>query len=245
MARAVEQDVRDREEVQTKVSGPAGKKEEFNSREPRVRWSRWIVLFVSGMAATAATLWWLYSRNHESTDDTQVDGHVDVISTRISGTVAYVNPRVENNQFVTASTLLLELDPRDYQAELEHAQANLVTATAEDHAAFVNVPIVDASAFGQLHAAEAAKEQSLATLDAEQANFVAAQHKLQQDEAIYARAERDRVRYQALVEKHEISRSDYDARQTEAAADAHGVEADRSAAAAAQQRVSEARSQNL
>ena len=242
MAQAVEQDVRDIEEVQTEVSGPAVKKEEFNSRGPRVRWSRWIVLFVSGMVATAATLWWLHSRNYESTDDAQVDGHLDVISTRISGTVTYVNPRVENNQFVTAGTLLLELDPRDYQAELEHAQANLVTAAAEDHAAFVNVPIVDASAFGQLHAAEAAKEQALATLDAEQANVVAAQHKLQQDEAIYARAERDRVRYQALVDKHEISRSDYDARETEAAADAYGVEADRAAVAAAQQRIAEARS---
>ncbi len=59
---------------------------------------------------------------------------------------------------------------------------------------------------------------------------------MQQDEAIYARAERDRVRYQALVEKHEISRSDYDARETEATAAAQAVEADRAAITVAENR---------
>src|ERR1700680_4444900 len=113
--------------------------------------------------------------------------------------------------------LIMERDPRDYAAELEHAKANLDTGSAEARSAQVTVPIVNASAFGQLHSAEAAKEQALASVNSEQANLVAAQHKLQQDEAIYARAERDRSRYQALVEKREISRSDYDARETEAA----------------------------
>jgi membrane fusion protein (multidrug efflux system) len=65
---------------------------------------------------------------------------------------------------------------------------------------------------------------------------------LQQDEAIQARAERDRVRYQALVEKREISRSDYDARDTEAAAAVQAVEAGRAAVVSAQQRIAEARS---
>ena len=160
----------------------------------------------------------------------------------MSGTVVYINPRVENNQLVEAGTLLMELDPRDYAAELEHAKANLATRTAEAHSAQVTVPIVDASAFGQLHAAEAGKAQALASVASEQANLAAAQHKLQQDEAIYARAERDRVRYQALVEKHEISRSDYDARETEATSAAQAVEADRAAIVSREQRIAETRS---
>src|SRR5258708_37190462 len=105
----------------------------------------------------------------------------------------------------------------------------------------VTVPIVDASAFGQLHSAEAAKAQALAGVESEQANLVAAQHRLQQDEAIYARAERDRVRYQALVEKHESSRSDYDARETEATAAAQAVEADRAAIVSREQELAQAR----
>jgi len=163
------------------------------------------------------------------------------VSARLGGTVSYINPRVENNQFVEAGTLLLELDPRDYQAELEHAKADLDTRSAEARSAAVTVPIVNASSFGGLHSAEAAKEQAMASVEAEQANLVSAQHKLQQDEAIHARAARDRVRYVALVEKEEISRSYYDARETEATAAAQAVEADRAAIVSREQAIAEAR----
>ena len=220
----------------------AGDKPESPSDVPSRRISRWILLFAATIAVAGASLWWVHSRDYESTDDAQIEGHLDLVSSRISGTVVYINPRVENNQLVEAGVLLMELDPRDYAAELEHAKANLATRTAEAHSAQVTVPIVDASAFGQLHSAEAAKAQALASVASEQANLAAAQHKLQQDEAIYARAERDRVRYQALVEKHEISRSDYDARETEATSAAQAVEADRAAIVSREQRIAETRS---
>lgn len=178
-----------------------------------------IVLLIAG-----GVQWWLYWRAFETTDDAQIEGHLDSISARISGTVTYINPDVENNHFVKAGTLLLELDPRDYQADLEHAKANLETREAEARSAQVNVQIVNASSFSQLRLAEAAKAEAMASVNAEQANLVAAQQRLEQDKVVHARAERDRVRYQALVEKHEISRSDYDARETEASATAHSVE---------------------
>jgi len=201
-----------------------------NAREPVIApptkrsLTRWVVLLILALLAAGAVRWWLNSQGYESTDDAEIEGHLDSISTRISGTVTYINPTVENNRFVEAGTLLMELDPRDYAADLEHAKANLEAMTADAHSAQVTVPIVDANAFGQLHAAEAAKQEAGAAVDAEQANLVAARHKQQQDEAIHARAERDRVRYQALVEKHEISRSDYDARETEAISAAQAVE---------------------
>ena len=220
----------------------AGDQPESPSEVPSRRLSRRILLLAATIAVAGACLWWVHSQDYESTDDAQIEGHLDLVSSRISGTVVYINPRVENNQLVEAGTLLMELDPRDYAAELEHAKANLATRTAEAHSAQVTVPIVDASAFGQLHSAEAAKEQALASVASEQANLAAAQHKLQQDEAIYARAERDRVRYEALVEKHEISRSDYDARETEATSAAQAVEADRAAIVSREQRIAETRS---
>src|SRR5258707_2843628 len=204
--------------------------------------SRWVLLLAGTLAVAAATSWWLNSRNYESTDDAKIEGHLDLVSPRISGTVSYINPRVESNQFVEAGTLLLELDPRDYEAELEHAKADLDTRSAEARSATVNVPIANAISFGVLHSAEAAKEQAMAGVEAEQANRDATQHKLQQDEAIYARAERDRVRYQALVEKREISRSDYDARETEAIATAQVLESDHAAVTSIQQKIAQARS---
>ena len=211
-------------------------------RKFKLNLKRWALVLILAAAAFGATRWWIDAQGYESTDDAQIEGHLDLVSSRISGTVLSINPKVENNQYVEAGTLLLELDPRDYAAELEHAKANLDTRVAETQSARVSVPIVDASAFSQLHSAEAARDQALAAVDAEQSNLSAAQHKLQRDQAIQARAERDRVRYQALVEKQEISRSDYDARATDATAAAQSVEADQAEVASAQQRIAEARS---
>ena len=225
------------EKQETQKPGQRDFKEEAPRRKPK----RWILLGALLIGAGAASTWWWQSLRYESTDDAQVDGHIDLVSARISGTVTYINPRVENNQFVEAGTLLVDLDPRDYQAELEHAQANLNTRVADARSAQIAVPIVDAGAFGQFHAAEAAKGEALASVETEQANVVAAQHRLQQDQAISARAERDRVRYQALVEKHEISRSDYDARETEATAAAQAVAADQAMFTATEQKIAQAR----
>jgi len=248
MARTVERQVIDLGKTARPREGDdaaektGSEKPESGSKVPSRRIFRWVLLTVVAIAIAATSLWWLRAQNYESTDDAQIEGHLDLVSARISGTVTYVNPRVENNQLVEAGTLLMELDPRDYAAELEHAKANLDTRSAEARSAQVTVPIVDASAFGQLHSAEAAKEQSLASVESEQANLVAARHKLQQDEAIFARAERDRARYQALVEKQEISRSDYDARQTEATAASEAVETDRATITSQEQKIAEARS---
>ena len=75
-----------------------------------------IVLALSLGLAGAALAWWINERHYESTDDAQIEGHVDAISARITGTVLCIGPHIENNQFVKAGTLLIELDPNDYQA---------------------------------------------------------------------------------------------------------------------------------
>jgi membrane fusion protein (multidrug efflux system) len=202
-------------------------------------------LLIAGVAAACLVgtlVYWLNARHFETTDDAQVDGHFAQLSTRITGTVTYVNPLVENDRFVTAGTSLLELDPRDYEAALEHAEANLETKEAEAHAAQLQVPITEASAYSQLHLTEAARQEALASVAAAQAELIAAQHRVQQDEAVASRAERDRVRYASLVEKREISRSFYDARETEAAATAQSLDSDRATVHAAEQRIAQMRS---
>ena len=201
------------------------------------------LLVVAAMAIVAGLGWWIYALQFESTDDAQIDGHLDAISARITGTVTYINPKVENNQYVEAGTLLLELDPNDYQAALDHAKGELATREGEAHSAGVNVPITQTSAFSRLRLAQAARDEAIAAVDAEVANLNAAKHKVQLDDAIYARAERDRVRYVALVEKREISRSEYDARETDATTSAQALETDRAAVIASEKKIVEA--QNL
>lgn len=212
------------------------------SGRPKRRISRWPALLALLGVALAGTVFWLESRGFETTDDAQVDGHFDSLSSRISGTVVYLNPKAENNRFVEAGTLLVGLDPRDYEVELDHAKADLETRKAEAASAQVTVPIIDAGAFSHLRASEAAAQQAIAAVSGAEANLAFAQHRLQQDQATAERAERDRVRYQALVVKHEISRSEYDARQTEAVSAAQAVEADRAAIQSSQQKIAESKS---
>ena len=124
------------------------------SAKPKIS-RRLLVVGILAIGLVGGLLYWLHARHYETTDDAQVDGHFTQLSTRISGTVTYVNPLVENDRYVSAGTLLLQLDPRDYEADLEHAKATLETKEAEVHVAQLQIPITDASAFSQLHVAEA------------------------------------------------------------------------------------------
>jgi membrane fusion protein (multidrug efflux system) len=78
-----------------------------------------LVLVVGAVSPFA----WNYLQSYESTDDAQIDGHIDPLSSRIDGTVIRVH--AEDNDRVQAGELLVEIDPRDYQVALENAAANL------------------------------------------------------------------------------------------------------------------------
>lgn len=192
------------------------------------------------VAAAIGVSWWLYARQFETTDDAQVDGHFAQLSTRVSGTVLYVNPLVENDRFVTAGTVLVRLDPRDYQADLDHARAILDTKEAEAHSAGLQVFITRATALSRLHIAEAEDKAAVETVAEAEAMLDEARRRVQQDTAVAAHAERDRLRYAALVEKREISRSFYDARETDARTAADALASDQAAEVAAVRRVAEA-----
>jgi membrane fusion protein, multidrug efflux system len=69
---------------------------------------------------------WNYVQSYEWTDDAEVDGHLDPISTRINDTVVAVP--VENTYHVKKGQPLVDLDPRDYQVAVENAAANLAQA---------------------------------------------------------------------------------------------------------------------
>ena len=200
-----------------------------------------IILALALLVAVAVgASWWLYARQFETTDDAQVDGHFAQLSTRVSGTVLYVNPQVENDYYVTAGTVLVRLDPRDYQADFDHAHAVLDTKEAEAHSAGLQVSITQATALSRLHVAEAEEKAAVETVAEAEADLDAVRRRVQQDTAVAAHAERDRLRYAALVEKHEISRSFYDARETDSRTAADALAADQAAATAAVRRVAEA-----
>jgi membrane fusion protein, multidrug efflux system len=76
---------------------------------------------------------WKYVQSYQDTDDAQVDGYLDPISSRINGTISAVY--VDNNQSVKKGQLLVQLDPRDYQVAVEQARAQLAQAQADVNSA--------------------------------------------------------------------------------------------------------------
>ncbi|HYL05186.1 MAG TPA: HlyD family secretion protein [Thermoanaerobaculia bacterium] len=191
--------------------------------------------------ARAGVLYWLHSRQYEDTDDAAVDGHIHPVSARINGTVAWVNPQVEENRYVTAGTVLVEIDPADFKAAAASAQAEVERLRANAAASNAEVPVQSANAIGQLHAAEAAVAQARQAVGTESANQEAAKARADQAQATYARAEADRQRYSNLLAKQEISRSEYDQRSTDARTAQGALEAAKSEVVAATARVAQAR----
>ena len=81
------------------------------------------------VGAATAPFAWNYLQSYESTDDAQIDGHIDPLSSRIDGTVIRVH--VEDDDRVRKGELLVEIDPRDYEVAAEVARAQLELAVAQ------------------------------------------------------------------------------------------------------------------
>ncbi|MGB6565007.1 MAG: HlyD family secretion protein, partial [Candidatus Binataceae bacterium] len=85
-----------------------------------------LALVVAATLSVGGLRFWNYLQSYEWTDDAEIDGHLDPISTRIDDTVIRVY--VENTYHVKAGQTLVDLDPRDYQVAVENAAANLAQA---------------------------------------------------------------------------------------------------------------------
>ena len=88
-----------------------------------------LVAILATVLSVAGYHFWNYLESYQDTDDAQVDGYLDPISSRINGTINAVY--VDNNQSVKAGQLLVQLDPNDYQVALEQARAQLAQAEAD------------------------------------------------------------------------------------------------------------------
>jgi membrane fusion protein, multidrug efflux system len=213
---------------------------DFRSRNPRFRMFLIIgivVLLVAGFFL------WRYFNSYESTDDAQIDGHLNPVSARVSGHVQKL--LVDDNQYVKAGQPLVQIDPSDYQVLVARAQADYDNAVAAARSAGVNIPITTASAGGQLSSAEAEVESAQANLLAARQQVDVANAQLVQADANNVKAQNDLARYKQLVSKQEISQQQYDLAYAAAQAGAAGVDASRAGVAAAQQQVKAAQSKVL
>src|SRR5882757_4207415 len=125
---------------------------------------------------------------YESTDDAFVDGYVTLMSPRVSGQV--VKLLVTDNQEVKAGDVLVEIDPRDYEASLSQARADLAAAQSQ-------------------------LNQSLAQVKVSEAKVTQAQAAVTAAEAENQRATDDLKRYESVTSRA-ISKSAFDLAQAQA-----------------------------
>ena len=87
------------------------------ANSPRFR----LIAGVAVVVLAAFGVWLWATAGQETTDDAQVDAHVTPISARVGGMVLRV-PAGDNQQ-VDAATLLVQIDPSDYQVAVDKARA--------------------------------------------------------------------------------------------------------------------------
>jgi membrane fusion protein (multidrug efflux system) len=197
------------------------------------------VLAIAGVAAFQITSW---LGSFESTDDAQIDGHLNAISARVGGYVVQVN--VEENQYVKAGAVLAQIDPRDYQVAVAKARADLADAAATAKASQADVPITASTTENTLantRAGEFDAQRGISaaqrSLEAAAARVSSAKAKLQEEQANYEKAASDEKRYKQLVDKDEISKQQYDSASAAAHAQQAAVESARASVIEAQQNV--------
>ncbi|MGE5358118.1 MAG: HlyD family efflux transporter periplasmic adaptor subunit [Bacteroidales bacterium] len=245
MARAVDSDPESNAAANDEVAARGGVRGVL--ARPR---ARMILLAVAVLIVIGGVIAWRYFAIRETTDDAQIDGHITPISARVGGTVMSV--RVDDNEFVKAGAVLVEIDPRDYHVALQRAEAEFADAQANLQAAQVGVPITTTTTTGQVSTAGANVERAQAGLqaatgnvDAAKARLVTAQARQREAVANATRAARDLERMKQLIAKEEISQQQYDAAVAAADQSRAAVEAAQSAVVEAQQGVQVAESQRV
>ncbi len=203
-----------------------------------------LVLLVGGIA------FWRYSAVRVATDDAQIDGHIMPLAARVSGTVQEVH--AQDNQLVSAGTVLVQIDPTDYKVALARAEAELAAASAGAQGARTSVPMTSTTATGEVETADS----DVATAAA---RVRMAQARVKETEAKATKAAQDLERLKTLVAKDEVSRQEYDAavsaaaaaraehegavaQEREAEAGVHGAQAKRTQAGTASEQVAISRS---
>jgi membrane fusion protein (multidrug efflux system) len=199
-----------------------------------------VILIVVLVVLVAGVFLWRYLSTYESTDDAQADVHLYPVSARISGYVVRVN--VDDNQWVQTGTVLVEIDPKDYEVAVAQAQANLANAEATAQSLNITVPITSVNTSSQLKFSASDIGNATAGVIAAERQLTAAHAQLEQAEANDVRAQDDLHRYKLLVDKREVAEQVYDQALAAAKSSTAAVAAASANESAAQQFVQQAKS---
>ncbi|MDE1918064.1 MAG: HlyD family secretion protein [Sphingomonadales bacterium] len=158
---------------------------------------RTLIASVVAVGVALAGAGWITMRpTSESTDDAYIAADSTSVAPKVRGLVAQV--LVHDNQSVHAGDPLVRIDPEEFDARLQAAQANL--ADAQANVASARAALVSLGAEERLNAAQ----------------VVAAGTQIRSSAAEAARADADRQRYDTLIATGAVARRDADTYRTAA-----------------------------
>ena len=207
------------------------------------RWSKFVFL---GIVLLALIVWYIWS-GRVTTDDAQVDCHITAVASQVSGYV--VKLMINDNVEVKEGDTLVQIDPREYQAQVDQAKAALDLAEAQAESAKIQIGLTRGTTTNNTGGAAAQRESDAADYTSAQAQLErTATANLQQAKAEVAarratneRAQADLERYKPLVQTGDVSKFQFDAVDAAARVAKSDLEASQEQLAAAQQAVDIAR----
>ena len=118
--------------------------EETQATQPKVRNKKrqrrntlmLLTLLFILLGAAYTTYWFTVLRHHESTDNAYITGNQVIVMSQVPGSVTTVS--ADNTDYVTAGSLLVQLDKRDAELALEKAQTGLANSVRQTRQQMVN-----------------------------------------------------------------------------------------------------------
>lgn len=180
---------------------------------------------------------------HVETDDAQVDAHITAVASQVSGYVVAL--MIDDNVPVNEGDVLVQIDPREYKAQVDQAKAALDLAEAEAQSAQLSIGLTrgttthstgGAAAQQQSDAADYAMAQAQLQ-QAATANLLQAKAQVASKSATNERAQADLERYKPLLQTGDVSKFQFDAVEATARVAQNDLAAAEQQLAAAQQGV--------
>jgi membrane fusion protein, multidrug efflux system len=215
-------------------------RERLRNLHPIVKAGLVVVLIV------IAVVWYVFA-GRVTTDDAQVDCHITAVAPQVPGYVVGLN--INDNTDVKDGDVLVQIDPRTYQAEVDQAKANLDFAEAQANSAKIQIDLTRETTTNSTSGASAQKDSDAADYAGSQAlleqsataNLLTAEANVAAKQATNERAQADLARYTPLLATGDVSKFQYDAVEAAARVAKSELEAANQQRAAAQQAVEIAR----
>jgi len=182
-----------------------------------------------------------------TTDDAQVDAHITAVASQVSGYV--VSLAIDDNVDVKEGDVLVQIDPREYNTEVEQAKAALDLAEAQAESAKLAIGLTRATTTHSTGGATAQHESDAADYAMSQAqleqaataNLMQAKAEVASKRATNVRAQADLERYTPLLQTGDVSKFQFDAVEAAARVAQNDLAAAEEHLASAQQQVDIAR----